>query len=214
MLDLIIAGGWVMIPILLCSVLAMGIIVERLWTLRRRRIIPDGLVLQVWQLAREGRLDRKKIQELAEGSPLGRILAAGLVNRRHAREVMKEAIQDVGRHVVHDLERFLATLGTIASISPLLGLLGTVTGMIKIFSTITTHGVGDPMQLAAGIAEALITTVAGLIVAIPSLFFYRYFHGRVDELVVTMEQEALKMVEVLHGERERDQETGARGVPA
>ena len=133
---------------------------------------------------------------------MGRILAAGLVNLEHDRIVMKESIEEVGRHVAHDLERFLNTLGTIASISPLLGLLGTVIGMIKVFAVITTQGVGDPGVLAEGISEALITTAVGLTVAIPSLMFYRYFRGRVDELVVTMEQEALKLVEVMHGERE------------
>ena len=204
MLDLIIAGGWVMVPILLCSVVALAIIVERSWALRRRRIAPRHLVTQTWTLARRGQLDGTQLAGLRNGSPLGRILVAGLVNQRHDREVMKESIEDSGRHVVLELERYLNTLGTIASISPLLGLLGTVFGMIKVFTAITTQGVGNPGVLAGGIAEALITTAAGLSVAIPSLMFYRHFRGRVDELVITMEQEALKLVEVLHGEREQD----------
>ncbi|MDZ7737026.1 MAG: MotA/TolQ/ExbB proton channel family protein [Gammaproteobacteria bacterium] len=204
MLELIKAGGWVMLPILLCSVIAFAIIVERFWSLQRRRTAPRNLVNQIWQWARDGELDAKRLQELRRNSPLGRILAAGLVNRRHDRDVMKESIEEVGRHVAHELERFLNALGTIASISPLLGLLGTVLGMIKVFTVITTQGVGDASILASGIAEALITTAAGLMVAIPTLLFYRYFRGRVDELVVTMEQDALKLVEAMCGQRERE----------
>jgi len=198
LLELIKAGGWLMIPILACSVVAMGIIAERFWTLQTRRIAPRNLALQVWQWARAGELDAERLRALRDGSPLGRILAAGLSARHLERERMKEQIEDVGRHVVHDLERYLNSLGTIASITPLLGLLGTVIGMIKVFSVITTQGVGDPGVLAGGISEALVTTAAGLTVAIPSVMFYRYFRGRVDALVVTMEQEALKMVEALH----------------
>ncbi len=201
MLELVKAGGWLMLPILLCSVVSLAIVIERFWTLRRQRIAPKGLVTQVWQMARQGHIDRKRLQALRTGSPLGRVLAAGLINARREREVMKEAIEDTGRHVVHDLQRFLNTLGTIAAITPLLGLLGTVIGMIKVFAVITSEGVGDASVLAGGISEALITTAAGLSVAIPTVMFYRYFMGRVDDLVVTMEQEALRLVEVLHGER-------------
>lgn len=201
MLELVKAGGWLMVPIFLCSIIAMAIISERFWTLQRRRIAPKNLVVQVWQWAKGGELDDARVRAIRTGSPLGRVLAAGLINRHSNREIMKESIEDVGRHVVHELERYLNTLGTIASITPLLGLLGTVIGMIKVFAVITTRGVGDPGVLAGGISEALITTAAGLCVAIPSLMFYRYFRGRVDELVVTMEQEALKLVEVLQGER-------------
>lgn len=198
MLELIKAGGWLMVPILLCSVVAMAIIAERFWTLQSKRVAPRNLVVQVWQWARSGHLTEERIRTLRKASPLGRILAAGLANRHLDRGLMKEGLEDVGRHVVHELERYLNSLGTIASITPLLGLLGTVIGMIKVFSVITTQGVGDPGVLAGGISEALITTAAGLTVAIPTLMFYRYFRGRVDELVVTMEQEALKMVEALH----------------
>ena len=204
MLELVKAGGWLMVPILLCSVIAMAIVAERFWTLQRKRITPSNLVVQVWQWAKSGSLDDVRIRALRKSSPLGRILAAGLVNRDTSRGMMKESIEDVGRHVVHDLDRYLNTLGTIASITPLLGLLGTVIGMIKVFAVITTQGVGDPGILAGGISEALITTAAGLTVAIPTLMFHRYFRGHVDELVVTMEQEALKMVEAMHGpEREQ-----------
>jgi len=196
-LELVKAGGWVMAPILLCSVLALAIVIERFWTLQRRRIAPDDLVVRVWQWAQSGDLDDERIRRLARSSPLGRILAAGLASRDSSREMMKENIEDVGRHVVHELERYLNALGTIAAITPLLGLLGTVIGMIKVFSVITTQGVGDPGVLANGISEALITTATGLSIAIPSLMFYRYFRGRVDELVVAMEQEAMKMMAAL-----------------
>jgi len=203
-LELIKAGGLLMWPILICSVISLAIIIERFWSLQQQRIVPKHLVAQVWQWAKVGHLDNNRIQNLRAGSPLGRVLAAGLVNRSHKREVMKESIEEVGRHVAHSLERFLNTLGTIASISPLLGLLGTVIGMIKVFAVITTHGVGDASILAEGISEALLTTAAGLSVAIPTLMFHRYFRGKVDELVMTMEQEALKMVEVMQGLRENE----------
>jgi biopolymer transport protein ExbB len=203
-LELIKAGGLLMWPIMLCSVISLAIIIERFWSLQSERIAPKNLVAQVWQWAKSRQLDAEKIQQLRRSSALGKLLAAGLTNIHHEREVMKESIEEVGHHVVHELDRFLNTLGTIAAITPLLGLLGTVIGMIKVFAVITTEGVGDPGILAAGISEALITTAAGLTVAIPTLMFYRYFRGKVEDLVITMEQEALKMVEVLHGQREQD----------
>jgi len=202
--ELIRAGGFLMWPILACSVISMAIIAERFWSLRESKIAPTNLVANVWQWHKSEQLDAKRIQALRTNSPLGMILAAGLLNRKHSREIMKESIEEVGRLVAHSLERFLNTLGTISSITPLLGLLGTVIGMIKVFTVITSQGVGDPSILSEGISEALLTTAAGLSVAIPSLMFYRYFRGKVDDLVVTMEQEALKMVEVMHGIREKD----------
>ncbi|MGE0371412.1 MAG: MotA/TolQ/ExbB proton channel family protein [Gammaproteobacteria bacterium] len=201
MFEVIKAGGWVMLPIILCSTIALAIVFERLWALRRQRICPANLVSQIWHWANKDELNAAHIAELRSGSPLGRVLAAGLVNLHQDRQIMKESIEDTGRHVVVELERYLNTLGTIAAISPLLGLLGTVLGMIRIFTAINVAGLGNQAVLAGGIAEALITTVAGLSVAIPSIMFYRYFRGRVDELVVYMEQQALKMVEILHGER-------------
>lgn len=195
MLEIIQAGGWLMLPILACSVLAMAIIGERLWTLRRKRILPDSLVGRAWQLVQERGLEQRHIEALRESSPLGRILAAGAAARGHGREVMAEAIEDAGRHEAHRLERYLNTLGTIAAISPLLGLLGTVVGMIRVFGAISAEGMGDMPALAGGIAEALITTASGLVVAIPTLMAYRYFRGLVDALVVEMEQEAMRMVE-------------------
>ena len=204
MLELIRAGGFLMWPILACSVISLAIIAERFWSLRESKIVPVNLVANVWQWHKSDQLDAKRIQALRVNSPLGMILAAGLLNRKHSREIMKESIEEVGRLVAHSLERFLNTLGTISSITPLLGLLGTVIGMIKVFTVITSQGIGDPSVLSEGISEALLTTAAGLSVAIPSLMFYRYFRGKVDDLVVTMEQEALKMVEVMHGIREKD----------
>jgi len=190
-----------MAPILLCSVVAMAIVAERLWALQRGRVCPGGLVAQIWQWAQDGKLDSSRIIALRTNSPLGRVLASGLSSLHQSREVMKENIDDSGRHVAAELERFLNTLGTIASISPLLGLLGTVIGMIKVFTAITVSGVGNAAALAGGISEALLTTAAGLSVAIPTLMFYRYLRGRVDQLVLNMEQESLKLVEMLHGER-------------
>ena len=201
MLEVIKAGGWLMLPIILCSIVALAIVVERFWSLNRKRVMPKQLVAQIWQLDQQGHLTDKRVLTLRDGSPLGRVLAAGLLNRNHSREVMKESIEETGRHVAHELGRFLNTLGTIAAITPLLGLLGTVVGMIKVFSVITAIGVGDPGELAGGISQALLTTAAGISVAIPTLIFHRYFRGRLNQLIVNMEEEALKLVEVMHGER-------------
>lgn len=199
MFELIQSGGLLMIPILFCSVMAMGIVCERLWTLRKKKIIPPELVSQVWNLAKAKKLDAITLKHLKDSSPLGTILATGLKSRSLGREVMKEAIAESGRQVAHRLERFLNTLGTIATITPLLGLLGTVVGMIKVFAAIVSHGVGDPAVLAGGISEALITTAAGLSVAIPCVIFHRYFDGLVDVYVLNMEEESLKLIEVIHG---------------
>jgi len=199
--EIVVAGGWLMIPIIACSIIALGIIVERLWALQKKRIAPKHLVAQVWHWEKNGQLDNERLRSLSSGSPLGKVLAVGLANRDSDREVMRDAIEEIGRHEVHALERYLNTLGTVAAISPLLGLLGTVFGMIQVFTNLSAHGTGNVGNLAGGISQALITTAAGLVVAIPSLMFYRYFRGRVDELVVYIEQEALKLIEVIHGER-------------
>ena len=202
MLELVEAGGWLMLPIIACSIVALAIIVERVWSLQVRKVLPRNLVAQVWRWEKINQLNDQHLQELQSSSPLGSILAAGIINRNESRDIMKDSIEDTGRHVVHELERYLNSLGTIAAITPLLGLLGTVIGMIKVFATITTQGVGNPGALAGGISEALLTTAAGMSVAIPTLMFYRYFRGRVRMLVVRMEQEALRMVEVMHAERQ------------
>jgi len=200
--DLISSGGWIMWPIIGCSILAAGIIVDRLIALRKQKILPRDLLPQVWTLYQDNQLDGNKVRSLRDGSPLGAVLAAGLINRHHGREIMKEAITEAGRQEVYDLERNLHALGTIAQISPLMGLLGTVLGMIKVFSAIVSQGVGNPGVLAGGISEALITTAAGICVAIPSLIFYRYFQSRVDYLVLKMEEDALRLVEGIEGDRE------------
>jgi len=195
------AGGWLMVPIILCSVIAAAICVERFWTLRTSQIVPRNLLSQAWNWIKNNEMDNRRLRDLKVGSPLGEILAAGIANHRRGREKMKESIEEAAGHVVHELERYLNTLGTIAAITPLLGLLGTVIGMIKVFSAIKLEGTGNAQILAGGISQALITTAAGLTVAIPSLFFYRFFQRRVDELVISMEQEALKLVDVLDNDR-------------
>lgn len=201
MFEFIKAGGWLMLPIILSSIIATAIILERLWALRTSKVLPKKLVAQIWTWDRKGELSIERIRELRETSSLGEVLGAGLLNRDASREIMKESIEESGRHVAHQLDKYLNTLGTIAVISPLLGLLGTVVGMIQVFSVITDIGVGDPGQLASGISQALITTAAGITVAVLSLIFYRYLRGRVNTLVIKMEQEAVKLVEVMHGER-------------
>lgn len=190
-----------MLPIILCSIISISIIAERFWSLRREKVLPKHLVATIWNAIKQDSLSAADIESLSKESALGKILSAGLVNRNESRERIKEGIEERGREVVHDLERFLNTLGTIASISPLLGLLGTVVGMISVFAAITQHGVGDPAALAGGISQAMITTAAGLTVAIISLVFYRYFRRKVDGIVVIMEREAIKMVDVLHNNR-------------
>lgn len=202
MFEIIKSGGWLMLPLIISSIIAMAIIAERFWFLQKKKVLPPDLVKKVMRLIEDNKMDDGVLRRLRNSSSLGVILAAGIANRNHDRDVMKEAIEEAGRQVVHELERFLNTLGTIATVSPLLGLLGTVVGMIQAFSAIVEQGVGDPAILAGGISVALITTATGLTVAIPSLIFHRYFERLVDEYVVYMEAEALKMVDVLHGDRE------------
>jgi len=191
-----------MLPIILSSVIAMAIVGERFWSLQRKKILPPELLPQVRKLYMENKMDEPTLRRLKTSSPLGYVLAAGLANSSHGRRVMKDCMEEAGRKVAHDLERFLNALGTIAAVGPLLGLLGTVFGMIEIFSSMMKHGAGDPSSLAGGISVALITTAAGLTVAIPSLIFHRYFERLVDEFVVSMEEEALKLIDVLHGDRD------------
>jgi biopolymer transport protein ExbB len=197
MLEIVRAGGWVMLPIIVCSIIAAGIVLERLWSLQPRRVLPVNLAKQVREWISNEQLDPTRLQRLHQSSPLGQMLATGLANRNKPREVIKESIEDVGRHAVHELERYLSPLGTIAAISPLLGLLGTVIGMIKVFAAITASGVGSPGVLAGGISEALITTAAGLGVAIPALIAYRHLRAKVDGLVVQMEKETIKFLETV-----------------
>ena len=210
MWELVKAGGWMMLPIILSSIAALAIIVERLWTLRPSRITPPNLLGQVWRWIQDQQLDSQKLKELRASSPLGEVLAAGLANSKHGRDIMKECIEEAAARVIHDLERYLNALGTIAGIAPLLGLLGTVLGMIQIFSGFMGSGMANAPVLAGGISTALITTAAGLMVAIPALFFHRYLQRRVDELVVGMEQEAIRLVEVVQGDRDVDLGEGGK----
>lgn len=204
MWELVKAGGWMMLPILLSSVAAMAIVAERLWTLRLSRVAPPQLLGQVWKQIKDKKMNSQALKDLRASSPLGEILAAGLANSKHGREIMKECIEEAASRVIHELERYLNALGTIAAMAPLLGLLGTVFGMIQIFSAFMGDGMANAPVLAGGISKALITTAAGLIVAIPAVFFHRYLLRRVDELVIAMEQEAIKLVEVTQGDREVD----------
>ena len=198
MLELIRAGGWPMIPLLLMSAVALGIIVERFWSLRPTRVLPPGLgdEVRAW-VARGKPLEVAHIDSLRSTSPLGALLAAALDVRMRSREEIRERVEDVGRHLVHRMERFLNTLGTIASAGPLLGLFGTVVGMIEMFLGILDHGIGDASQLAGGIGKALVCTAAGMLVAIPALAFHRYFRGRIAGYIVDMEHEAIRLMDVL-----------------
>jgi len=194
------AAGWPIWPLILASIIALALIFERLWSLRSSVVAPPGLVDRVLAEYRTAGATPELLAKTAAQGALGRILAAGLANVKAPRPVMKEAIEEVGRVVTHDLERFLTTLGTIAAMSPLLGLLGTVIGMIEIFGSQTSAG-SNPIQLAHGISIALYNTAMGIIVAVPALIFYRHFRSRIDDLVVEMEQQAIKLVDFAHGER-------------
>ena len=203
MWELVKAGGYVMWPIILCSIAAAAIFVERLWTLQESRVLPKELTKKVMQWIETRDLNDKMIAALEQNSPLGKVIAVGLANRNRSRDILVERVADTGRHVVHELERFLGMLGTIASVSPLLGLLGTVTGIIRAFNDLTLKGSGDPRILSGGIAEALITTAAGLLVAIPALVGYRYLRGKVEGLVVEMEKEAMQLVDFIEIQKSR-----------
>ncbi|HNQ05116.1 MAG TPA: MotA/TolQ/ExbB proton channel family protein [Thiobacillaceae bacterium] len=200
MLALIEAAGWPIWPLIIASILALAIIFERTYTLRHRQVLPQGLLEQTLEHLRRHGTNPDLLRGLAEGSPLGRVFAVGLRHLGLSRELMKESLEESGRAVAHDLERYLTTLGTIAAVSPLMGLLGTVVGMVEIFGSQSPAG-GNPALLAHGISVALYNTAYGLIVAIPSLIFYRFFRGRVDAFLVEMEQETLRLVEIIHGER-------------
>jgi biopolymer transport protein ExbB len=199
--EIIRAGGWLMLPIILCSIVAIAIVIERFWTLSENRIVPRYTAGQVWTWIKNNELDSNRLRELRLSSPLGQVLAAGLVNARYGREIMQQSIQQAAGLVIHEMERYLSTLGTIAAITPLLGLLGTVIGMIRVFTEIMVQGTGNPNALAGGISEALITTAAGLTVAIPAYAFHRYYERRVDTLVLSLEQESGKLVDALHSDR-------------
>ena len=200
MLALIEAAGWPIWPLILASILALAIVFERFYTLRRDQVLPKGLLEQTVEGLRKQGVNAETLRSLSQGSPLGRVLATGLRNLQSSREVMKESLEEAGRLVGHDLERYLSSLGTIAAVAPLMGLLGTVVGMVDIFGSQSPPG-GNPAVLAHGISVALYNTAFGLIVAIPSLIFHRFFRARVEAFLVEMEQQAVMLVEIVHGER-------------
>lgn len=212
MLELLKAGGWVMWPLLAMSAIALAIVLERFWTLRRRSVLPPGLGEEVRDWARNAHLDPKHIDALRETSPLGEVLAAGLDVRERPRDVIRERIEDTGRHAVHRLERFLNTLGTIASTAPMLGLLGTVIGMMRLFLGILDHGIGDMTQLAGGIGQALITTATGICIAVPALIFHRYFRGLVSAYVIEMERQSIALIDMLDPDSTAASKTPAKPV--
>ena len=209
MVEIIKSGGWLMLPIILCSIVAIAIIIERFWTLSAARISPRYTLGQVWTWIKNNQLDSARLRELRLSSPLGQILATGLVNSKYGRAAMIESIEQTAAQVVHEMERYLNTLGTIAAITPLLGLLGTVVGMIRVFSEIMLQGTGNASALAGGISEALISTAAGLSVAIPTYMFHRYFTRKVYSLVLSLEQESIKLVDALHTDRNVEVKEGA-----
>jgi biopolymer transport protein ExbB len=214
MWEIVRAGGPMMWPIILCSIAAAAIVLERLWTLQDKRVLPRELTQKVWQLIESNQVNDKVVAALEQNSPLGRLLAAGLANRHKPREVLAQRLEDTGRHVIHELERFLNTLGTIAGVSPLLGLLGTVTGIIKSFNAIQAGGMGDPRALSGGIAEALICTAAGLMVAIPALVAYRLLRSKVDGIVIAMEKDAMRLADALEKSQAEQQPRGRAAIGA
>lgn len=201
MFSIIEAAGWPIWPLILSSIIALAIIGERFWSLRHGIVVPNNLLAQVVQEYRQNGVSPQMLTRLATGSPLGQVFAAGLKNVRSTPAIMKEAIEEAGRGVANDLERFLTSLGTIAAIAPLLGLFGTVVGMIEIFGSQTPQG-GNPLVLAHGISIALYNTAFGLVVAVPSMIFYRHFRAKVDSLLIEMELQSIKLVEIIHGERQ------------
>jgi biopolymer transport protein ExbB len=198
--EIIKAGGWLMFPIVLCSIVAIAIIVERYWALRLAKVMPKDQLPKVWMWIKNHELDSAKIKELKNGSLFGYILSSGLTASKHGREAMKDATQEAGNHVAHEMEKFLSTLGTIAAIAPLLGLQGTVLGMIEVFTAIMVQGSGNTGVLAGGISQALITTATGLSVAIPAVIFHRALSRRVDDLLIIMEQDSAKLVDAIHSD--------------
>ena len=199
MLELVQSGGWLMWPLIACSIVVLGISFERWLALKPQKIAPRGLLAQTWREVLAERMDGDQIKALKNNSPLGKLLAAGLINAGHGREVMKDSIEEAAGEVIHTMERYLNALGTVAMIAPLIGLLGTVVGMIKVFREITLHGTGEASILAGGISEALVTTASGLAIAIPAVILHRYFLRRIDDIVVVLEQESVKLVNAMHG---------------
>jgi biopolymer transport protein ExbB len=199
--EIIQAAGWPIWPLIFASIVAVAIIVERFWTLRADTIAPKSLLPEVSRMVAQGGISKEACIKLAQHSYLGEIFAAALLNSNNSREVIKEVVEESGRVVVHKLERYMNTLGTIATVAPLLGLLGTVIGMVELFGAFTSTG-HDVAQFARGISVALYNTAGGIVVAVPAMIFHRYFRGKIDNFIVEMEQEAIKLVEIIHGERQ------------
>ncbi|MFT6390131.1 MAG: biopolymer transport protein ExbB [Cellvibrionaceae bacterium] len=212
MQDIIIAGGWLMLPLILCSIAVIAISIERYWTLSPNKIAPKHQLAQVWAWIKNNQVNAERLRELKQSSELGKVLAAGLSNSRAGRETMKDSIQEAANQVIHSMERYIGALGTIAAVAPLLGLLGTVLGMIKVFVAIELQGTGNAGALAGGISEALITTATGLVVAIPAMIAHRFYVRRIDSLAVIMEQEAVKLVDALHSDRRVDVKNDIKSV--
>jgi biopolymer transport protein ExbB len=214
MWEIVKSGGIFMVPIVISSIILVGIVFERLWTLQRKRVLPQELIKKVSQLAEANQVNAKVIDALEKNSPLGRVLAAALANRDRGRAIMMERVEDTGRHVVHELERFVNSVGTIASIAPLLGLLGTVTGIINAFKAVMLGGMGDPRMLAQGISEALVCTAGGLTVAIPAYIAHRYLRGKVERIVVDMEKVAVNFADSLGASAQSGDSDGGIARPA
>tara|TARA_Y100001936_G_scaffold235572_1_gene263943 strand:- start:1614 stop:2210 length:597 start_codon:yes stop_codon:yes gene_type:complete len=196
-------GGWMMVPLFLCSVIATAVVFERFWTLRQEKVAPRSLLNDLLVVSRENLVDEAFLKRVEMSSPLGTVLASCMANSQRPRDEVKEIVEEVGRHVAFNLVSYLNILSTIASVAPLLGLLGTVLGMIEVFAVITVNGIGQAGELAGGISQALVSTAAGLVVAIPSLMFYRYFQGRVEAIVISMEKDTLRLLEFLQeGQRQ------------
>lgn len=201
MCEVINAAGWPIRPLIYASVIAVAIIVERLWVLRAENVVPSGLLDEVNRMVAQGGITREACSKLVQHSLLGEIFAAALLNANHSREVIKEAVEEAAHVVIHKLERYMTTLGTIATVAPLLGLLGTVIGMVELFGAFTSTG-HDVAQFARGISVALYNTAGGIMVAVPATIFHRHFRGKIDAFIVEMEQQAIKLVDVIHGERQ------------
>ena len=192
--DLISAMGIMAIPLVLSSIVAIVVILNLFLTLKRSKVIPEGIAETAQKLAKSGKVTKAHIEKIREGSLLGRVLATGLESLGQPRHIIKENIEESGRHVIHSMDKYMTTLGTVAAIAPLLGLLGTVVGMIEVFSVITAQGVGSPTELAGGISKALLTTAAGIIIAVPALIFHRYFRGKINDYAIDMEKQAIKLI--------------------
>lgn len=204
MLEFIKAGGVMIIPLILSSVIAMVVILNLFLTLKKSKVFPEGLASKVRKLALSGKVKSGHIKQIREGSMLGRVLATALESLGQPRHIMKENVEESGRHVIHSMDKYMTTLGTIAAIAPLLGLLGTVVGMISVFSVITAQGVGSPTELAGGISQALVTTAFGITIAVPALIFHRYFRGRINDYAIDMEKEAISLLNTVSQKRATD----------